>query len=411
MLYYSQKSDSHVIWSKHVPPPLAAKILALAPSDRIQLKINGIDMCFERMKDGVHPTNGIKIVEGRAAWERIQLSDPITIEVIADPSSTIAERGSKRTPPAAPAAGAIALPSRPSRRLHLFDEYFFSDYTGAIDTAAQRRAIRAAHAIDNDEPKQVGRSMTRDGLLIETLERLRDATKHKRRLIGGWDHQYGIPLALAKEIGLPLNWRKALRAFCDGSYGGPSMGHPCDFAKAFNTWLAKRGGQPYFYSATKATEYGLGTTSPRPTKFGQPDPTVWRLTELSDCGNGSRAKPLARVGDNGTVGGQSLVGMRKLLELLDACDREGIPVLVWPFDRGFDISKYDGHHVLIEPYPSAVRPAHIPQTDWDDAASSLIAVQSADRAGNLKSLLDLKELPNEHHARALFEGWIFAHPC
>ena len=68
------------------------------------------------------------------------------------------------------------------------------------------------------------------------------------------------------------------------------------------------------------------------------DPTVYRLCERypSLFGTGN-PKPFNRVGDNGSVGGQTLVGLIKILELIEVCDQEGIPVKCWPFD-GMDIA-------------------------------------------------------------------------
>ena len=66
-------------------------------------------------------------------------------------------------------------------------------------------------------------------------------------------------------------------------------------------------------------------------------------------------------------------------------------------------------HVMIEPYPTAVREAHVSQTDESDALASVAHVQSADLAGTLDRLLDLTGLGSEQASVAQFEGWILSH--
>jgi hypothetical protein len=102
--------------------------------------------------------------------------------------------------------------------------------------------------------------------------------------------------------------------------------------------------------------------------------------------------------------------MVALRRLLSSCVRENIPVAVWPFD-GLSIvdPAYSSAHVLLEPYPTAVRETHVPQTDTSDALASAAGVQSADRAGVLEQLLDLSALTPLQRTVVRFEGWIASH--
>ena len=87
--------------------------------------------------------------------------------------------------------------------------------------------------------------------------------------------------------------------------------------------------------------------------------------------------PFNRLGDNGTVGGQSLVGLVALNSLLSRCRSEGIAITVWPFDGLSVLDRaYSNAHVMIEPYPTAVREEHVSQTDESDALASVAHVQS-----------------------------------
>lgn len=291
----------------------------------------------------------------------------------------------------------------------LFSSYVFADYSGAQSRAGQRRAIRVATAEGPLQPRLVEKGLTRDELVDELLGRLRQATRQGMRVCFGQDHQYGIPVGLGHELGLAhMPWREALNAFCDGSYATPAprLGHASTFARAFNSWLEADGRRPYFHSATKSTLYGIPSTNPRPT-----DNSGLRLTEM--CRPASMAgtpKPFNRLGDNGTVGGQTLVGLLSLQRLLAACNSEKIPVAAWPFD-GLSITDaaYSNSHVLLEPYPTAIRGADIPQTDSADAFASVANVQVTDRTGVLQTILDLSTLDEAQRAIVRFEGWIFGH--
>jgi hypothetical protein len=284
-----------------------------------------------------------------------------------------------------------------------FRRYIFADYSGAVNRNAQRRAIRVAIAEQDKPPVVLPRGFTREDLIDELLGQLEAATQAGARVCFGQDHQYGIPIGLAREIGFAgCTWREALKSLCDGTYGGPALAHASTFGANFNNWLLQReGGRPFFYSATKHEKYGVPRTNPR-----NRDNSVYRLTER--CGGAPKA--LNRVGDNGSVGGQTLVGLIAIHELLDRAAKAKIPVRCWPFD-GLDItsSAYHDSHVLVEPYPSAVRGHGVPQNDIEDARASAMWVQTKDCGGCLAHALDLSGLSKDHKQIVSFEGWIVSH--
>ena len=115
--------------------------------------------------------------------------------------------------------------------------------------------------------------------------------------------------------------------------------------------------------------------------------------------------PFCRVGDNGTVGGQSIVGMPHLLRLLQDAERDGIRVTVWPFD-GLHLDALPDSHLTLELYPSAVRAKGVVKSDANDAIASTAWAQAQDRAGTLASAIDLRVRPLADHQRIHFEGWI-----
>lgn len=291
----------------------------------------------------------------------------------------------------------------------LFDEYLFADYSGAHSSNAQRRSIRLAAAWSSRPASIVHQRMTRAELTGELVRRLEQATEAGRRICFGQDHQYGVPWALVEELSLDgIRWRDLIEMLATGAYGegAPALGHPNTFAAAFNTWLTGRGSKPYFYSATKAVLYGLPRMNPRAGEL-----TCYRLTELRRPKSGAGSpKPFNRVGDNGTVGGQSLVGILAIRSLLQACARRHIRVAVWPFD-GLSVTddQYLGAHVMIEPYPSAVRVPGVIQSDESDALACANHVREADITGELAGLLDLSRLDAKDAAIASVEGWIVSH--
>ncbi len=216
-------------------------------------------------------------------------------------------------------------------------------------------------------------------------------------------------MPLASEIGIgSLTWRDALKSLVTGAYAKnvPALDHPKFFARPFNDLLISNGRPPYFYSATKSREYGIPSRDPR-----SGCQTKWRLCEQypSIFRTGS-PKPFNRVGDNGSVGGQTCVGLSKILELIEICDQKCIPLRCWPFD-GTDITSadYEGHHVLIEPYPSAAGAYRKTRSDVDDAIAAALMISQSDLSGTLPKMLDLSSLSDDENRRIKFEGWIAGH--
>jgi len=422
--YPAAKRDHRCLWFRHLPGPLAARLAALSPGDPIELLLrragepgSNTPTCWVRMQAGRdgRSTQGVRITEGVAFFESLHLGADIELALI-DPTRAepVADQGA--SPPddrTAPSVMPLPEPVRTGDRAPLFQTYIMADYSGAADLAVQRRSIRVAVG-EAGTIEILSGSFTRTSLVRELVARLADLTRRGVRALVGLDHQYGIPVALAEEIGLGgLSWREALARLYAGGYGegaaGPRWGHPRGFAAAFNDFLRAQGRPDYFWSATKRGLYGLRHASnPRAATTAA---GVFRLTELCrGIGSPATPKPLSRVGDNGSVGGQSCLGMGHLLEVLQACELQRVPVAVWPMD-GLDLgsSAYAGRHVFAEPYPSAKRDRAVAQTDENDARESVRFLMERDGQGLLPAVCDLARLtPDEAHA-VQFEGWILSH--
>jgi hypothetical protein len=102
--------------------------------------------------------------------------------------------------------------------------------------------------------------------------------------------------------------------------------------------------------------------------------------------------------------------MGHLLELIQTCEQQHVPVAVWPMD-GLDIRSeaYAGRHVFVEPYPSAKRDRTIAQTDENDAIESVRFLQERDQSGQLRAVCDLSTLTPHEAAIVRIEGWILSH--
>lgn len=401
----TEKRDQACLWARHCDSDFQTAIAELVPGQQIHVMVNGSRTAWARMNDGKdgRPTLGLKIVDGKAAWQMISLGQSCELRLVHETEAA--------------GTDAVAVPQRSTAKMiplpvpisgdPLFDCYMFADYSGAADLKGQKKAIKLAYAEAKADHRVADESLTRDRLVVETLKRLRIATAEGKRLCFGFDHQFGIPFGLLEEMGIAdLNWREVLDAIVEG-HGVPALKHPSTYARMFNDWCSSRGKRPYFYSATKASLYGIPGTDPR---TGEVE-TVIRLTERCESMFGSgKPKPYNRVGDNGTVGGQTIMGLIKLREILATCHTDGIPLKCWPFD-GLDIdgSAYAGSHVLIEPYPAAVRSPGVAYTDVNDAIACVQLIQRFDQAGKLVALLNLKSLSEAHAKIVRVEGWIAGH--
>jgi hypothetical protein len=224
-------------------------------------------------------------------------------------------------------------------------------------------------------------------------------------VIFGLDFQYSWPLDMLAHVGLQgLPWRQVVTKLASGDKqtGLPPMSVPKTYCKQLNTWLVGKKKDKLYWCPLKgrASSYGIPQSSPVPKGF-----QVYRLTELQSPLKGeSKPKPANAVGGMGLgiVGGQTICGIPQIGRLLARQD-----VAVWPFD-GLDIAdpSYADKHVAVEIYPSAIRPAGVPQTDENDARCSTEYVQEHDAAGTLQFLLNLTGISGQYQQQVQLEGWI-----
>lgn len=118
-------------------------------------------------KDG-RPTLGIKIVDGKSAWQTISLGETCDIRLH---QSTDSESEAKTLlSPERPDTREIALPTlMASSGSPLFQSYICADYSGAADLKGQKRSIKLAYAEAGAECQLAEEPLTRDSLVIKIL--------------------------------------------------------------------------------------------------------------------------------------------------------------------------------------------------------------------------------------------------
>jgi len=406
--------QSHILWLKHLDPSFVAALKKRRSESRIRLWINNQVTMWEWAQNSA---DGLKIAEGQAFWNFIGFGEPVRVSLDGpDDREPAVMSGNRRF-------GTREIAGKPRLKC-CFDRYLIADWSGAASLTLQRRGICVADATADSPIERVAAKFTRQSLLKYVIRTLRSATDQGQRLLLGFDYQYGVPIGFVELLGLETtNWRTLLQQLVTGANGVPGLTHAKSYCRAINHWLVARGHSPYFYTATKSALYSEEQYIPGTQSFIVPstdprgDRTVaeknWTVKRLSEQFWGLSGSPkfFNRVGDNGTVGGQTIVGLVKLYELL-ALTADSIPLAVWPFDGpDLDSPAYEGRHVLVEPYPSGVRPSDVKQTDWDDAKSSVQALREADVSGRLAGLLSFRSVCVTCMQRIRIEGWIALNPA
>lgn len=287
----------------------------------------------------------------------------------------------------------------------LFDEYLFADYSGGGEDHRAQGNISLYSATRSSKPYKLKfpdprtDNFSRDSLTSYILSRLDEASANGKRVVFGFDHQYGWPPRLREHAGiLDLSWRDAVARLGTGheESGLPPLDIPKRYCKLFNDYSGKQS----FWTTFEGISNSYEISRERPTDERE---CRFRLTELvSPIQGNSRPASADAVGGigEGIVGGQTICGIRQIGKMLHRSD-----IAWWPFD-GLNIqsNSYRNKHVAIEIYPSAVREG--PQrSDDHDASETCRAVRDADANGSLRELMNL-QVSQDNESRILKEGWI-----
>jgi len=280
-----------------------------------------------------------------------------------------------------------------------FDQYLFADYVGSGGHDKSARGLRLVGATATGQLRELrsanGRHWSRASLYEFVCQKLDLASKQGKRVVFGFDHQYSWPLEMLRLASLDIatEWRELIASLVNGdsNIGRPAFDSPRQYAKAFNAWCRR----PVFYSKIRQNSnlYEIPNTGT----------AMYRATEEYAKRSGGRPAPANGVGGNGdgAVGGQTLCGLQFLSKFIARND-----VRAWPFD-GLDLSSYKDGHLLVELYPTGLRPRSIRQSDLADAACACETLRFADRAGRLDDFLRVPRAVVETAAdRVAKEGWI-----
>jgi hypothetical protein len=286
----------------------------------------------------------------------------------------------------------------------LFDAYCFADYRGGrVDSNGVEVALGFA---DCSMIYKMTDVINRTKLRAFWIDFIKALNAANLRLIFGQDHQYSFPKSFLEELGLKGTWRESMRQLFFGNVDGffeigrhAQEGEAGRFAKAINEKLGDKGNQ-IFFSRTKGDQYGIPKSDPRGESH-----CAYRKTEELLKQYKKKPFPFNQIGDNGSVGGQSIVGIPNLIKLLEHPE-VGSSVRIWPFD-GFEVL-IDKSHLCVEVYPTAIRPESVSQTDFNDAMSCVIWCKEKDQKGQLGSHLSGETIPQSEKISDFvkLEGWV-----
>jgi hypothetical protein len=305
----------------------------------------------------------------------------------------------------------------------IFDIYAFADYSGAAKEALQKKSIAWClydRTLGNRSNilfpgvtaetlmhANVKTGLTRQVLVNEVLQLLRQATSEGKRVIFGFDHNYSFPIglyeAVHKKSSPPwhelVSWlHDSLAQFSD--VNGDIL--PRHWAAEINRHIVEQWSLPvgpfwgpHFTPLKRTFPYGLETQGPTPCTLHE-----YRLVERQTAG----MKSFYQIGGAGSVGLQSLYGIYYLDEFMEQCRIEGICLHAWPYD-GWGVPN-EGH-MLVEVYPTLyLKGNKQKRSDRGDAAACAAWIAQKDERGELTRLLSCPSLEEKDLQRVSLEGWI-----
>lgn len=221
------------------------------------------------------------------------------------------------------------------------------------------------------------------------------------RVLIGFDFPFGYPAGSAARLGVAgdVPWRATWRAVAEMLDDGPdNANNRFDVAAALNRRLAADDGLARFWGHPHGHRYaGLAARKP------EMDAGRRRAEQRVP-----RAKTVWQLNGAGSVGGQVLTGLPRLLALRDDA-RLGGKTTVWPFETGLRAPAPEpGGVVIAEVYPSLI--AADPREAVKDAGQVRAVVRDLadhDRTGTLAAQFCGGDLPPEDRAAVeTEEAWI-----
>lgn len=311
-----------------------------------------------------------------------------------------------------------------------FDMYAFADYSGSQSAAEQRKRIVLAQFEHRTGEFIVTKGLSRLELWVKIVDMLHNATARGQRMLFGFDHSYSFPLGFYKAMSGQewASWPHLLNLLAEPQGVLPALGEDWSkrqlqqararfaqhtYARDALDWMIPRfeGSLPAREWAKRVNErFGNGGPfwgANWPVQMNKPKhmygprlPELRLVEQACQTWQHKNMKSIYQLGGVGSVGLQSLYGMRYLRELIVYCQSHAIPLTAWPFD-GFS-AKEQGH-VLTEVYPTLYNNGV--RSDEEDAKSCVSWFLEQDQRGGLvwepPQFLSKKETQ-----RATLEGWV-----
>jgi hypothetical protein len=295
----------------------------------------------------------------------------------------------------------------------LFNAYVMVDWSAAASPKTGKDSVwigvlkrdtrfRLAFEAFNPPTRQAGEAKLR--------EVLADLRRRSEKALIGFDFPLGFPAGTGSRLQLKEPDWKGMWAFLASNVADKADNTNNRFAVAAKmNRLMTDEARPFWGAPARDTQRWLAST--KPENHSADLPPLFRRTEIVARDLGRAAKSVWQIFGNGTVGGQSIVGVPAVKRLKDEL---GDKLLVWPFATGWrevTPEDLDGREaVVVEVYPSLhnakVEPGEVPDRAQVRAAAEHFA--RLDEAGKLgeKFAPPPAATPEEVQQVEREEGWI-----
>ena len=286
----------------------------------------------------------------------------------------------------------------------LFDSYLMVDWSAASQPTTGADSIWAClvNRVENRVEISWLQNFRTRYLLVERLRHTIDSTlREGKTLLVGFDFAFGYPKGTASKMTGRADWRALWRKIAaDVTDAEDNANNRFAISSEWNaTFFAD---EPRFWGRPHQHNYShLSDRKPAMSENGSPE---HRLVETRAKG----AKSVWQLCYAGSVGGQTLTGIKRLSEILDD-PALGKSVLVWPFEEGFSAS-FSKPVVFAEIYPSLFNLKAFANEVKDAAQVRTVATEIA-KADALGRLSDVFQAPpglssDELRTVVREEGWI-----
>ena len=355
-----------VLWLRH----LQEVGMPVPPGHSAVFRVGDADILFQPMRPGPsgRATPGLRAAgTNRAVWSSIPLSTVVDLELVRvlpeDSPAPLADAGKPRLSrthkaeshePSGAAKDSFEAVAVPPSRTPAFDAYIMVDWSAASAPKTGKDSVwwclcawlggrLVVEANENSPTRQ---------LCFDVLRtQLRKLVADGSSVLVGFDFPFGYPAGFAAALGLGGQWPwravwdELAARITDNQAGGTN--NRFQVASDLNLRVGVSEG-PFWGRPQDRTFPQLQTT--------QPTYPVGALDRLREADRHARGvQPVWKLWGNGSVGGQTLLGVPMLARLRDDDHLRGFAA-VWPFETGCRLPPRDKPRIIFaEVYPSLVK--------------------------------------------------------